>query len=215
MEKIIHQIWIGPYKMPNRDRGFVEETKEKNSQWQHILWQNYNLPILPEKIQRIYNFFEEHEDYAHQADILRLFLIKEYGGIYLDIDFKCINGFNNTNFELYDSLFCYHGGDDYTMPNGILGSSKDSKIMNFIYEQIDEAKGMWFGPSWFGEQVKKYFNLDYETPHSTTKKILEENNINYLLFSELEHNYFKHLALYSWSPENKKNFKSGNINYLK
>jgi mannosyltransferase OCH1-like enzyme len=134
MEKIIHQIWVGPYQMPDRDKEFVREVKEINSQWEHIFWDNNNLPKLPEKIQKIYDFFEIHEDYAHQADILRLYLIKEYGGIYLDIDFKCIKGFNDTNLELYDGLFCYHNGNDYTMPNGILGATKNSAVINFIYD---------------------------------------------------------------------------------
>lgn len=214
MEKIIHQIWVGPYEMPLREQCFIEELKEKNPTWEHVLWKNNNLPSLPENIQVLFDQFERQKDYAHQADILRVFLLKEYGGLYMDVDFKCSGGFDSSNFDIYDGLFCYHGGNDYTMPNGIFASTKNSNMINYLTNLIDINKGGWYGPSWLGDSVKSYFNLSRETSHEIVKKKLNEININYMLFPELENKYIRHHALYSWSPENKRNFENGNINYL-
>lgn len=214
MEKIIHQIWVGPYEMPVREQGFMKELRDKNPTWQHVLWSNKNLPKLPENIQILFDQFEKQKDYAHQADILRVFLLKEYGGLYMDVDFKCSEGFDSSEFHKYDGLFCYHGGNDYTMPNGVFGSTKGSNLINYLTELIDIKKGGWYGPSWLGDSVKSYLNLPRETSHEIVKTKLNEININYLLFPELENKHIRHHALYSWSPENKRNFENGNINYL-
>ena len=32
MEKIIHQIWVGPYKMPDREQKYINEIKNKNNE---------------------------------------------------------------------------------------------------------------------------------------------------------------------------------------
>jgi mannosyltransferase OCH1-like enzyme len=212
--KIIHQIWVGPYEIPSREKSFINNLKEKNSDWMHILWTNDNLPLLPDKIQQLFDFFENQKDYAHQADILRVFLLKEYGGIYMDVDFKCSEGFNSSDFIKYDGFFCYHGGNDYTMPNGVFASNKNTQMINYLTDLIDINNGGWYGPSWLGDSVKKFFNLERETSHDIVKEKLHNIDFDYVLFYELEDKHIRHHALYSWSPENKRNFENGNINYL-
>ena len=71
-----------------------------------------------------------------------------------------------------------------------------------------------YGPSWMGEGVKRYLGISHETDHSIVGKEMENRNIKYMMFQELENNYCTHRALYSWGPENKRNFEVGNINYL-
>jgi hypothetical protein len=55
----------------------------------------------------------------------------------------------------------------------------------------------------------------FGNPFSNFTNRLKEINFQYILFYELERKHIRHHALYSWSPENKKNFETGNINYLK
>lgn len=214
METTIHQIWVGPYEMPNREKHFINKLKDKHKKYNHILWTNDMLPELPENFKVLFDTFEKAEDYAHQADILRIYLIAKYGGIYLDVDFDCISSIENTDISQYDGLFCYHGGNDYTMPNGVFGASKGSAIANYLCDSVNIKNGGWYGPSWLGDTVKKYLNLDRETNHEIVDQKLKEQNIKYMYFHYLENNFFRHHALYSWSPENKANFKNGNINYL-
>ena len=214
MENIIHQIWVGPYEIPNREKSFIQKTKEKNTQYKHILWTNENLPELPNNVKELFDIFERQKDYAHQADILRVFLVATYGGIYFDIDFDCIGTLDDSGFGDFDGIFCYHGGIDYTIPNGFFGGSKGNSLLNYMLQEVSLQKGGWYGPSWMGDTVKKYFGLSREVDHSIVDLKFKEANLKYLLFPELENRYLKHHALYSWSPENKKNFEIGNIDYL-
>jgi len=213
MEKIIHQIWIGPYEIPERERYFIESVKNYNKSFDHILWTDENLPELPQNIKILYDTFRNQKDFAHMADVLRIFLIKKYGGLYIDVDFKPLKTFDLFDNNKNSMFVCYHGGNDYTMPNGVFGGEKESEQINFIFNLVDINYGGWYGPSWLGDAVKKYLNLEYETNHEIVKAKCNENNIDYCFFPKFEE-YFKHLALYSWSPENKVKFEKGDINYI-
>jgi len=213
MEKIIHQIWVGPYEMPDRERLFVQMVKDKNKTYEHKLWTNDNIPELPDNLKELYQKFELAEDYAHQADILRIFLIAKYGGIYMDVDFHCVGSIDNTDLSQSNGFFCYHGGNDYTMPNGVFGLSKSAEIAQFLLDSVQPDNG-WYGPSWLGDKVKEFLGFNRETDHELVKQGLDNIGIKYIMFPYWETKFFRHHALYSWSPENKANFKNGNINYL-
>lgn len=214
MEKIIHQIWVGPFQMPDREKRFINKLIEKNPSYTHKLWNNDNLPEMSPKFKEVYDFFGKNKDYAHQADVLRILVVKLFGGFYLDVDFDCINGFEHTDLHQYQGVLYNHGGNDYTIPNGAFGFSKEHTLINYLYEQIDLKKWGWYGPSWMGNMVREYYGLKHECNHDLLIPKLNEANIKYEFFHQLERNNFRHYALYSWSPQNRKNFESGNINYL-
>lgn len=220
MEQIIHQIWVGPYEMPDIEKEYVNSIKINNPSFEHVLWTNQTIPTLPDKLQRIINKYALSKDYAFQADILRLFLVHEYGGLYLDVDFKYIGPFDKNEFINYEGIFYYHSTDnpswapDVTIPNGIFGATKNSKITQFLIDNINETQS-WTGPSWMGKTVRAYLNLSEDALHSEVQSKLLEHNISYCPFKVLEQKYVKHLALASWTPENKKAFMQNNINFQK
>lgn len=201
--------------MPDREKRFVDKVRAMNPTYEHILWTNDNVPELTGGIKDFYDAFGKAKDYAHQADVLRVYLVKTYGGLYLDVDFDCINGFEGSGVENWDGFYTYHGGIDYTIPNGVFGSAKNHPAINYLCEQIHSKKWGWFGPSWMGNMIREYYGLEHECKHELLIPKLIENNIMYKLFHQFEAENFRHYALYSWSPENRKNFESGNINYLK
>ena len=218
--RILHQIWIGPYEIPDTEKEYVNTLQSINKTFKHILWTNDNLPKLPAKLQRIYNTLGDKGDYAFQADTLRLFLIHEYGGVYLDVDFKPIGTFDDAPFLMGDGVFFYHqswtpnSSPDLTSPNGIFGAVEKSDITAFMIDSIDEHNS-WTGPSWMGETIRGYFGLPNTTPHDLLEIKLQEKNFSYYSFQLLEQHYVVHRALASWIPEHQTHFKSGNINFQK
>ena len=105
MEKIIHQIWVGEYEMPNKEKYFLERCKKINPDFIHILWTNENLPILPEKVQAHCDYFTAKKDYAFVADVLRVYLIHEYGGLYIDLDTRPNGSIKMTECFLWRAFF--------------------------------------------------------------------------------------------------------------
>lgn len=173
MTPIIHQIWIGPEKMPIRERYFIRDVKLKNPSWNYILWTDSNLPVMPHNIKKVYDFFGEAKQYAYQADVLRIFLIKEYGGIYLDVDFEPLQCLDD--FLKEETLFCSW---NQFLVNGVFGAEKESDIFNYACEQIN-LDTQWYGLTWFTKIVKNF------------KK-------NIIPFEEFQNQYAKHHDLNSW-----------------
>ena len=212
MEKIIHQIWIGPYKLPHRERGFIDKIKSHQTDFTHMMWDNSNLPELPSEIKHIYDFLGERKDYAHQADILRVFLVEKFGGVYMDVDFEYLGGLSSFNLENYDAFFCTHFGDVDTFPNGIFGASKGHSIMRYLLNDAMKSfpSRYWYGPSWFGNLLKQYFNVTGKISHGEmANEYLTPNNIFHINYDLFHDRYYFHHALYSWSPENRKKFELG------
>jgi mannosyltransferase OCH1-like enzyme len=212
--KKIHQIWIGPYNIPRREKLCIEKIKIYQSDFEYKLWNNDNLPEIPKEIKDIYDFLGERKDYVHQADILRMFLINKFGGVYMDVDFEFISGLTKFELEKYKAFFCTHYGDVDTYPNGIFGMEANHPISNFLLKDAIESfpKRYWYGPSWLGQSIKEYFGINGIISHEKlAERYFEPNNIFHINYDYFHHNHYYHHALYSWSPEVIRKFENGEM----
>lgn len=79
--------------------------KNMNPDWEHILWTDSNLPELPKNIRKRCDMFLSQKDYAHVADVLRVFIVNKFGGLYLDVDFQPIGPLSKSDLGKHDSVF--------------------------------------------------------------------------------------------------------------
>lgn len=138
--KIIHQIWLGDQsKRPSK---IMETWKEKHPEWEYNLWTEKNLPNLKNKKQ-----FDEMEELAGKADILRYELLYNCGGIYIDADTICLNKLEES-FLLNDSFACWENEYSVTglIHNGHIGTCKNNELMHYLIEHIGLQKQIYFGP---------------------------------------------------------------------
>lgn len=196
MEKIIHQIWVGDFKIPLRELEISNRIKSMHDDYQYILWREP--PELPDNVQKWYNKFYSYKNYVFCADLLRVYVVYKYGGFYLDIDFD-IQKRLDPIFE-NESILFYHNDLDFTIPNNLIGANAGAKHLEYCITQIkDECS--WYGPSWFGATIKQYFNLPYETIQAPVMDALNKEGVAYHQYWEFEKEYGKHLSLYSWEPK--------------
>lgn len=85
--KILHFIWVGGN--PNPFVKNIETYKKFNPDWAIQLWTDGNLPKLQNK--NIYNSIPVP---TTKADLLRLEILYQYGGVYADIDSVCLKPLN-------------------------------------------------------------------------------------------------------------------------
>jgi len=136
--KIIHQIWIGPNKIPSIWMDTIKNFCNKYN-YQYILWDNNavaNFNLVNKK------YYDIEKTYNGKSDILRYEILYNYGGIYIDADCvilndilleQLINSFNNSNYQI---AFGYE--INYKL---ITGSVIISTIhSHFIKECIDNVK---------------------------------------------------------------------------
>lgn len=194
--KIIHQIWVGDFKIPMREQDLIKHTEKMHPSFEYVFWSHP--PKLPDNVQHWYNKFYSIKNYAFCADLLRIWVVKEYGGFYLDIDFKFTSPLDE--FLEYDGLFLHHNEFDMTIPNNVFGAKKDLDILNFCIQSVTESNS-WYGPSWFGDTIKKSLGLEYNIHQDIINNKLKQKNIEYYNYGIFEQKYARHLSLYSWSPE--------------
>lgn len=217
IEKNIHQIWIGPYRMPKRCKDNSDKIKSLHPNFEYYLWTNDNLPTLPAGIKGV---FDTAWHPAIQCDVLRLFIMYEYGGLYIDMDFilqDANQGANNLDFDNYDAILTNHRGPLETFANTAMACRKHHPLWGFILEDIVREWTMshWIGPQYLGKVVKKYFNADDNITHEEfEEKFLLPNKIKGIEFyNDFCVNNFFHHAMATWMKGSEWNLKLINGDY--
>lgn len=222
MERIIHQIWVGPYPMPERERSYVERIKLAHPRFTHMMWTDANLPALPPNIRWQFDQRATTQDYAFQADVLRPLIVCLFGGVYLDVDYAVDQGFANVDFDAIHGLFYHHNIKDVSIPNATIGLNKGHPLAFQLVNSIRNDK-CDYGPHWLGAEVRKYLGLDINDDHRKVAPALHDHGIAYFpegkgddigspaSQGKIYYDMFRHDALYSWSKENKERFAKGEM----
>lgn len=100
--KIIHQIWIGDKAMPINAMNTV---KNMNPDYEYMFWCEKTIEEKLKIHPRYQRKIDEHTAIWGKADMLRYLILEQYGGIYVDADMLCIEGFDD--FLLNKGFSCY------------------------------------------------------------------------------------------------------------
>jgi mannosyltransferase OCH1-like enzyme len=181
--RIIHQIWLGspvPYKYFD-----WMQTWANMRGWEYKLWTEEDLSDF-----LLYNqdLYDESSNFGEKSDLLRLELLLHYGGVYVDIDFECVN---SSVFEELHRHFDFYAGFEPICHGTINGTYK---ICNAIFAACPHhpiIKNLIIGmkANWKNHQgqtaVQKsgpdYFSriiLDYEKGHLSSPEV-KSNNAEY------------------------------------
>lgn len=232
--KIIHQIWVGGYQIPERERNLAESLKNKSNNYTYYLWTDNNMPTIPDKFLVMYKEMYSRKDFAFCADLIRWLVVYEYGGWYLDIDWEFIQSLDACNIDHRDGIVYGHWGGgsawlnhkigagwgriDSTLANNVFAFTKNHPLLQYMIDNMStdvNYSNAPYSPSWCGIEVKKYLNLENEFTqddwvyHNTMKQKLDTINIEYGDYNTFQNEILKHHSLYSWSAENKLKFEQG------
>lgn len=89
--RIIHFCWFGGNPYPEKVQTCIESWKINLPEYEIICWDENNFDI------NVCNFTKEAYEagkYAFVSDYVRLFVLKQYGGIYLDVDVEVVKSFD-------------------------------------------------------------------------------------------------------------------------
>lgn len=83
--RLLHQIWIGPRPIPEREQHWCAEMAKMNPTWKHTLHGN---EVLTRYVDDPYiKVMQERQmSLAFISDRLRILLLRDEGGVYLDAD---------------------------------------------------------------------------------------------------------------------------------
>lgn len=225
IDKVIHQIWVGGYDIPSREKEISNIVKEKHPNYTYYLWTDNNLPEIPERLKGMYDLMYKNKDYVFCADMLRWIVVAKYGGWYLDIDWEYINNLDSLNIDNKDGIVFGHWGVgwqhcDYTITNNVFAFKKDHPMANFMVDKMHVELGYCnppYSPAWTGWTIKEYLGLENEFSkeiweyHRIMREHLDKHNIEYGDYNTFQNEVLKHHALYAWEHTNKEKFAKGLI----
>ena len=102
--KIIHQIWLGsavPEMFERYMNSWVEQHLGRD--WRYKLWTDADVANIELDNQA---FYDATDNYGVKSDILRWEIMYRYGGVYVDMDFECLQSLDifHYTYDFYTAL---------------------------------------------------------------------------------------------------------------
>jgi mannosyltransferase OCH1-like enzyme len=183
--KIVHQIWMGS-PVPEKYRAWMKSWLDLLG-WEYRLWTDEEIKPLLFYNQELYN---RSKSYGEKTDIVRLELLLHYGGLYVDVDFECLDP---SIFEELGKAFDFYVGFEPIEHGTINGIPKICNAIiaatpyhPIIKDLIVNMKPNWIlheeemgiqkaGPDYFSRTI-----LDYEkgiliSPEKESDNLLYRN----------------------------------------
>jgi len=130
--KIIHQIWIGPKKLPGKYKRWIDSWKLLNPDWKYIFWDNNRIQEL--EIINL-NVYKKSNNYGFKSDLLRYEILRKYGGLYADTDFECLQKLPEYLLN-YNFVSCVVFGWEPYLNNAIILAKPGSLLLEDIINNI-------------------------------------------------------------------------------
>lgn len=135
--KIIHQVWLGsplPEIFEPYMRSWVEHHLGRD--WQYKLWTDEDVEKIELDNQQ---YYDAVDNYGIKSDILKWEIIYRYGGVYIDMDFECLQPLDvfHYTYDFYtalqplDALFVQLGA-------ALFGARPGHPILQYCIESIKD-----------------------------------------------------------------------------
>ena len=150
--KIIHYVWLGGQPKPALVNICLLSWREKNPDYTIVEWNETNLDL--EKLTRENRFFAECRKrhlWAYMADYIRLNVLYETGGIYMDTDVLLLKGLDKF---LEDGAFVGVENCRNDIGCAIMGFTKGNEFIKSVLEFYRED--IWRYNIWTIPQVMTY-----------------------------------------------------------
>lgn len=132
--KIIHYCWFGKSEYPEDIKKYIDSWKKYLPEYKFILWNEDNFDYNSVKFtKQAY----ESKKYAFVSDYVRLYALKEYGGIYLDTDVEIVSKLDSI---LKDDLVLGYEAEDGGIASCFIGANKNHKLINYLLDYYNKRE---------------------------------------------------------------------------
>ncbi len=167
---IIHQVWLGKKPFPEKYKRW-QKTWQALDGWQYKLWTDEDIEAFP-LINR--NLYYKEKNMGARADILRIEILYQEGGVYVDTDFECIKP---EMFSILNSSYDFYCGltpldcKKFVINNAIIGSIPGHPILKACIEYLPLQEAVFNnlgdqvvmkGPGLFTQMVMRSMNKSHK-----------------------------------------------------
>jgi mannosyltransferase OCH1-like enzyme len=142
--KIIHLTWKNK-SIPDRWKDTIPAWKRLMPGWKIVLWTDKD---NREYIQKHHSYFLDVYDgfqyNIQRADAIRYFILRDFGGIYSDMDILPLRNIEQFFEGLSaDAILVYSGNVD-TYTNSFMASRKGSPFWDLMIEEMMQGQPPWY-----------------------------------------------------------------------
>lgn len=132
--QIIHYCWFGSKRKPKLVRECIKSWEKYLPEYEIIEWNEKNADLSHPFVKEAYRL----EKWAFVSDYIRLKVLYEYGGIYLDTDMMLLKSLDD-----FLSNECFFGAEQYDIIScGVIGAKKQN---NFIKKCLIGYDDFFYG----------------------------------------------------------------------
>lgn len=128
--KIIHYCWFGKGEMPDKAKVCIASWKKFCPDYKIVEWNENNFDLNQNLyVKQAYDC----RKFAFVTDYVRLYVLYQYGGVYMDTDVEVLK--NIDNFLIHNAFSGFES--NLFVPTGIMASSKGNLWIKDLLEEYD------------------------------------------------------------------------------
>jgi hypothetical protein len=154
--RVIHCIWLGAKTIPDFFSPCLESWKGHHPDWELQLWRDDTLPPLSCLAE-----FERATDFKTKYDIVRYELLRQLGGVIIDMDMEAIRAIDPL-LEDVVAFAGHRGRDRNRIGTQVLGAVPHHPFVEQVVERLRETVGvesklsLQAGTAFLGHAVAEY-----------------------------------------------------------
>jgi len=132
--QIIHYCWFGRGEKSAMVNTCIESWREFLPEYQIIEWNetNFNIENSIAYVKDAYKC----KKYAFVSDYVRLYALRQWGGIYMDTDVEVLKSYND--LLTYSSFWGFE--DDHYMASCVIGAQESDILVDAFFHHYDNKK---------------------------------------------------------------------------
>jgi hypothetical protein len=142
LPRMIHIVWLGDQPLSKQSEECIESWHRHHPGWVFQVWRDDDIVKQHDQLfnKDALKYALRHGHYGMASDILRLELLYQHGGLYVDVDYFCVASLT----DLHDGRFDFYCGASNTgcveINNGIFACQPG----HFLLKRLMRAIQTWF-----------------------------------------------------------------------
>lgn len=140
--KVIHQTWKKSV-LPEPFDSFANTWQELHPSWDYILWTDeMNRDFIKKHFPNFLPKYDKYPSNIQRVDAFRYLLLCKIGGVYIDIDIKCLKniepilGSESCVIGKEPKAHCEEWAMKMILCNAFMASTQDNKFMQFTCDML-------------------------------------------------------------------------------
>jgi hypothetical protein len=196
----IHFVWLGEKEYPETSKKYLLGWIDKHRGWKVILWSDRERKFMPEgvEIKRVdswllksfHKLYEDSDNFGERSDLVRLIVLHEMGGVYVDHDMEC-----RVSFRDLHRTYPFYGGlltpgnpvihRSAIVRNSVIGACPRHPILMKALKKAEsnweEIKALYPGND--VDSIKKRVTLRvFKAFHDSVLEAIKEPNFEGIIF---------------------------------